>query len=148
MSTSASMICGSLLLRRYGCTTLRSREHLLEAACDRLRNEITHASSEGRDLLDPARGEEAVLRARHQIHRLDLRGEVPVQVVHLEFPLEIRDRAEAFDHGLRAPAAGEFDHELREDVDLDVLVAGECIAEKLHAFVHGEHRLLVLGVAY
>src|SRR5688572_14946975 len=89
MSTSTSMVCGSLLLRRDRRTTLRSRKHLLKAACDRFRNQLRHASAERRDLLHTARGEEAVLRARHQVHRLDFRREIPVEVVHLEFPLEV-----------------------------------------------------------
>jgi hypothetical protein len=36
------------------------------------------------------------------------------------------------------------DDELREDFDLDVLEAGESLAQKADPLVEGEHRLLVL----
>jgi hypothetical protein len=67
--------------------------------------------------------------------------------VHLELPLEIRDRAQPLDHGLRTPAPGEFDHELGEDVDLDVVAASERILQERHSLLDGEHGLLVLRVA-
>src|SRR5947208_2424802 len=121
MSTSTSMVCGSLLLRRHGRTALRSRKHLLEAASDGLGNEILDAPAERRHLLDPARGEEAVLRARHEVHRLHFGCEVAIQMMHLEFPLEIGDGPQSFHHGLRSPTAREFDHQLGEDLHLDVV---------------------------
>src|SRR5919109_2791649 len=130
MSTSTSMVCGSLLLWRNRRATLRLREHLPEAARDRFRHELVDATPERRHLLHPARGEEAVLRARHEVHGLDLGGEVPVQVVHLELPLEVGDGAQPFDHGLRAPPARELDDELREDLDLDVVMAVERVPEE------------------
>src|SRR5262249_38036254 len=70
--------------------------------------------------------------------------ESAVELVHLELPFEVGDHAEALDDRLRVPLAREFDHELAEDVDLDVGEAGERVAEKLHALLDGEHRLLVL----
>ena len=53
-----------------------------------------------------------------------------VQLVHLELPLEVGDHAEALHHRRRAPAAGEVDDELGEDVDLDVVAAGERLLEE------------------
>src|SRR5919106_341765 len=147
MSTSTSMRPRSLLLRRNRRTALGTRKHLLEAACHLLWNEVLDVAAEGRHLLHAARGEEAVLRARHQVHRLDLGSEVAVEVVHLELPLEIRDRAQALDHRRRAPAARELDDELREDVDLDVVLARERVLEKTHPLLDREQRLLVQRVA-
>src|SRR5919198_6167252 len=148
MSTSTSMVRGSLLLRRHGRAALRLRKHLPKTPGDRFGDQLVDAAPERGHFFHAARREKAVLRARHQIHRLDFRSEVPVEVMHLEFPLEIRDGAQALHHRLRPPAAREFDHELREDLDLDVVVPDEGVAEEAHPLVHGEHRLLVLGVAH
>src|SRR5947209_10832941 len=49
------------------------REQLAEAPRNRLRDELVHPAAEGCDLLDAARRDEAVLRARHHVHRLDVR---------------------------------------------------------------------------
>ena len=69
---------------------------------------------------------------------------MPVQLVHLELPLEVRDHAQALDDRLRVPPAREVDDELAEDVDLDVVEAGERAAEELDALLDREHRLLVV----
>src|SRR4030095_1689704 len=98
MRTRTSMRASLLLRadRRAGPTL---REELAEPLGACLRHEVVDVAAEGRDLLDAARGEEAVLRARHQVHRFDLGREIPVQVVHLELPLEVGDGAQALDHG-------------------------------------------------
>src|SRR5205814_3548031 len=101
------------------------REELCQTARDRGRHERRDVAAEGRDLLHAARGDEAHLRARHHVDRLHLRRERPVELVHLELPLEVRDHAEALDDRLRVPSAREVDHELAEDVDLDIAEAGE-----------------------
>src|SRR5262249_23961511 len=80
-----------LLRRRNGRTGRPVGVQLGEPAGNRRRNELVHLASERRDLLDAARGDEAVERARHDVERLDLGREQPVQVVHLELPLEVRD---------------------------------------------------------
>src|SRR5512145_1037290 len=108
MSTRTSMRA-SLLLRADRRAGPSLREELPKTACHRGRNEVVDVAAEGRDLLDSARGEEAVLRARHQVHGFDLGGQIPVQVVHLELPLEVRDGPQALHHRARAEAAGELD---------------------------------------
>jgi hypothetical protein len=64
--------------------------------------------------------------------------------MHLELPLEVGDRAQALHERACAPAAGELDDELREDVDLDVAEVFERALEERHAFLDRERRLLVL----
>src|SRR5690349_7975113 len=66
---------------------------LAEALRDHRGDEALDVAAEGRDLLDAARGDEGELRARHDVHRLDLGGEAVVEPVHLELPLEVRDHA-------------------------------------------------------
>ncbi len=48
---------------------------------------------------------------------------------------------------VRAPAAGEVDDQLGEDVHLDVAVLVQGVAEELDALLDGEHRPLVVRVA-
>src|SRR5205823_7480169 len=110
-------------------------------------HELVHLSAERRDLLYPARGDEADARARHHVDGLDLRRERPVELVHLELPLEVRDHAQALDDRLRLPLARELDHQLGEDVDLDVLEPGEGFTEEADPFLQREHRLLVRRAA-
>ena len=123
------------------------REELLEAPGDRLGHELVNVSPERGDLLHAARGDERVERARHHVHGLDLGGEMAVQLVHLELPLEVRDHAQALDDHLRVPPVREVDDELGEDVDLDVVEPGERLTQERDALVEREHRRLVLGIA-
>src|SRR5437764_9685171 len=111
----------SLLLVRQRSATAAVREHLLQARGDGVWHELFDISAERRNLLYAARGDEADLRARHHVDRLDLRGEMAVQLIHLELPLEVRDDPQALDDHLRVPAARKVDDELAEDVDLHVL---------------------------
>src|ERR671919_1422332 len=147
MRTRTSMWRLSLLLRTDGRAGPALREELPESPRHGLRNEVVHVAPEGRHLLDAARGEEAVLRARHEVHRLDLGGEIPVQMVHLELPLEVGDRPQALHHRARAEAAGELDDELGEDLHLDVLGARERLPQEGDPLVHAEQGRLVLRVA-
>src|SRR5262245_31343318 len=103
MRTRTSMRASLLLRadRRAGPTL---REELAETPGDSLRHELVDVAPEGGDLLHTARGEEAVLRARHQVHGFDLGGEIPVQVVHLELPLEVGDGPQALHHRAGAEA--------------------------------------------
>src|SRR5918992_741832 len=126
-----------------GCAGLSVRELLGQPLRDGFGYQLVHLTPEGGDLFDTARRDEAHLRARHDVDRLDLGGEMAVQLVHLELPLEIRDDTQALHDRLGLPAPGELDHELGEDVDLDVVEAGEGCAEELDAFVQREERLLV-----
>src|SRR5919109_2185058 len=146
MRTRTSM--GSLFLRIFRGSRTAAREKLCKSTCYGGRHELVDLPAEGRDLLDPARGDEADRRARHDVDRLDLRRKRAVQLVHLELPLEVRDHAQPLDDRLRVPLAREINDELGEDVDLDVLQLGESIAEKRDALVEREHRLLVVWTAH
>src|SRR5438105_11734866 len=77
MRTSTSMRPSLLAGADRGPRT-RLRVELAEAAGDRRRDELVDVTAEGGDLLDPARGDEAVLRAGHHVHRLDVGREQPV----------------------------------------------------------------------
>src|SRR6266508_2585229 len=75
---------GGLLLGVDGSSRASPRVQLGEAAGDGGGDELLDVAAEGGDLLHAARGDEAVLRARHHVDGLDLGPERPVQVVHLE----------------------------------------------------------------
>src|SRR3954447_20518089 len=111
-SSSLSMrtrtsICGcSLLLVGQRGAAATVREHLLQAARDGKGNELFDISAERCDLLHPAARNEAHLRAGHHVDGLDLRRERPVQLVHLELVLEVREHPEPLDDHLGLPAAG------------------------------------------
>src|SRR5919201_4278868 len=110
MSTSTS-ISGSLLLRRDGGSGATGGIHLPESPRYRFGHQLVDPAPEGGDLLDAAGGDEAVLRPGHQVARLHVRRERPVQVVHLELPLEVGDHSQSLDHRLRPPAAGLLAHD-------------------------------------
>ena len=69
-------------------------------------------------------------------------------MVHLGLPLEVGDHSQAFHHRLRVVLAGEVDDELVEDVDLHVVERCERLLEECDTVGEGEHRLLVMRVAY
>src|SRR6185437_17492 len=123
------------------------REELLEATGDRLRDEGRDVAAVRGDLLDAARGDEADRRARHHVDGLDIGREVPVQLVHLELPLEVGDHAQPLHDRLGLPPVCELDDELAEDVDLDVVDPADRVTEEGDALVDREHRLLVRGTA-
>src|SRR5919198_3080757 len=104
-----------LLLRADRSAGATAREELLEAPGNRVRNKLVDLAAERGDLFHAARGDEAVLRSRHHVDRLDVRRERSVQVVHLELPFEVRDHAQPLHHRLRAPAAGQKHPPTRED---------------------------------
>src|SRR5579884_148197 len=130
--------------RPLGGSGAAVREDLRESAGDGTGHELGHVAAEGRDLLHTARGDEAHLGARHHVHRLDLGRQRPVELVHLELPLEIRDDPEALDDRLRLPPAREVDDELPKDVDLDVVEARKGVAEEFDPLLDREGRLLVV----
>ena len=121
------------------------RIQLCEALRDRGRHELVNPAAERGDLLDPARRDEAVQRARHHVHGLDLRREHAVQVVHLELPLEVGDHAEPLHHRLRVVLPREVDDELGEDVDDDVLHPRERALEERDALLDGNSVCLCCG---
>src|SRR6478672_12613367 len=109
---TSTSICLSLLLGACRGAAPPFGEQLLETFRDCGRDQLVHVSPERRNLLHAARGDERVERARHHVHGLDLGGQVAVQLVHLELPLEIGDHAQALDDRLGLPAAREIDDEL------------------------------------
>src|SRR5918999_4594325 len=108
MSTSTSMgaevywLLGRILRR----TRPPVREKLPETARYRLWDELLDIAAESGDFLDAARRHEADLRARHHVDRLDLGCECAVQLVHLEFPFEVRDHAKTLHDHLCVPLQG------------------------------------------
>src|SRR2546423_567625 len=124
------------------------REELLEPSRNGLRHELGDVAAERSDLLDAARRDETHLWARHHVHRLDVRREVAVELVHLELPLEVRDDAQALHDRLRVPPAREVDDELAEDVDLDVVELRQSITQEVDTFLDRKHRLLVMWTPY
>src|SRR5215218_9498087 len=69
-------------------------ELFLQAPRHLVRDEVRYVAPEGRDLLDSARGQETVLRRRHQVDRFDVVGQMAIELVHLQLVLEVRDRAQ------------------------------------------------------
>src|SRR5439155_13814269 len=110
-------------------------------------DELGDVAPERRDLLHPAGGDEADVRAGHDVHRLDVRREVAVELVHLELPLEVRHDAQALHDRLRLPPVREVDDELAEDVDLDVGQVRKRGMQEVDALLDREHRLLVARLA-
>src|SRR5688500_18643210 len=87
-----------------------ARQRFLQSPGNRLWDKIGDIATERGDLLDSARGEETVLRRRHQVDRLDVRRQLAVELVHLELVLEVGDRAQALDDRLGPALTGELDH--------------------------------------
>src|SRR5712691_444164 len=109
------------LARILGGPGPAGREELLEALRHRVGHEGGDVAAVRGDLLDAAGRDEAHGRACHHVDGLDVGREMPVQLVHLELPLEVRDDAQPLDDRLRLPLARELDDELAKDVDLDVV---------------------------
>src|SRR6185369_16581618 len=97
-----------------------ARERFLQTLRNRLGHEVGDISTESGDLLHAARGEETVLRRCHEVDGLDVGGQLPVELVHLQFVLEIRDRAQSL-HDCAGPSLPrELDHQVRERLHADV----------------------------
>src|SRR5438270_4968213 len=102
---------------------------------------IFDAASESGELLDSAGAQETVLLARHEVDRLHVRGLVPVELVHLEFVLEVRDSAQPLDDRAGADPPREVDHEDVERLDADVVQIGGRGLDEAHSFLGGEQGL-------
>src|SRR5919112_5526894 len=109
-------------------TSLRglALELLLEPGGHAAGHEVVEGPAEGGDLLHAARAEKAVLRRGHHVDGLDVGGHLAVELVHLEFILEVRDGAQPFDDGVGAVLSREIDDQpikgfylhIREFLDL------------------------------
>src|SRR5258707_7247 len=115
------MAGGILLLVVEGGPALAGREKLPQTARDGRWYQLFDISAKGGNLLYPTGRDEADLGAGHHVDGLDIGGQRPVQLVHLELIFEVGDHPQALHDHLRVPAAGEVDHELLEDLDLDVV---------------------------
>src|SRR5436190_18185996 len=134
-------------LRIFGGSRPTLREKLGEPLGYALGHELVHLSAEGGYLLHAAGGDEADARAGHHVDGLDLGSQRPVELVHLELPLEVGDDAEALHDRLRSPFTGKVDDQLGEDVDLHILPVAERLVEECDSLVQREHRRLVRRAA-
>src|SRR5438046_10532024 len=82
-------------LWRKRCAGASGGIELFEPLRDARWNEVGDVAAELCDLLDPARGDEAHLRARHHVDGLDVGGKRAVELVPLALPLEVGADAEA-----------------------------------------------------
>src|ERR1039458_7740992 len=83
----------------------------LQPSRDFAGDEIVDPAPEGGELLHTTRRKETVLRAGHQVNRLDLRVLPAVELVHLQLVLEVRDRAQSLHDRLCPNVAGGINHE-------------------------------------
>src|SRR3954452_1579228 len=121
-----------------------ARDRFLQASRHSLGHELRDVASEDGDLLHSAGGEKTVLRRRHQVDGFDVRGQLAVELVHLELVLEVRDRAQSFDDRHGALLARIVDDQLVERLGADVAeVAGRLLDER--APVLGAEQRLVLA---
>jgi len=80
---------------------------------------------------------------------VSISGAIPlVEVVHLEFPLEVRHRAQSLDDCVRRAGSGEVDDKRRESFDGDVRRPVERVLDEPDPVFQCEHGLLVPWVAY
>ena len=70
--------------------------------------------------LMPLELQEAVLGGRHQVHALDVGVQLPIELVHLELVLEVRDCPQPLHERPSTVFAGKIDEERIKDVDFDV----------------------------
>src|ERR1039458_1509952 len=83
----------------------------LQPSRDFAGDEIVDPAPEGGELLHTTRRKETVLRAGHQVNRLDLRVLPAVELVHLQLVLEVRDRAQSLHDRLCPNVAGGLHNE-------------------------------------
>src|SRR3954469_5627817 len=101
-----------------------SGELFLQPASDALRDEAVDVAAERGELLHSAGAEETVLRAGHQVERVDVRGLHPVELTHLQLVLEVRDGAQSLDDRPGPDRLGEIHHQDAEGLRTDVREAG------------------------
>ena len=85
--------------------------------------------------------------AGHQVERFDLRGEILIEVVHLELPLEIRNCAQAFHDDRCSMACRECRHQLGERVDIDIAEMGYGLLNERNPILNLECHGLMPGIA-
>src|SRR6267142_795922 len=114
----------------------------LQRLRDVRRYELGDRRPEGDELLHTRSGKEQIVRSGHEIDHLDLRRELAVHVAHLEFELEVRQRAEPADDEARADLFRERHLQTVERADLDVGARSAGLAHERDALIGVEQRLL------
>src|SRR4051812_10596336 len=92
-------------------------EGFLQGTLHMCGNELRDVAVEDRQLLHPTGGEETVLGAGHDEHRLDLRSLLAVELGHLRLVLEVADRAQPLDDRDGSLTTRELDDEDVERLD-------------------------------
>src|SRR5918997_5029619 len=110
----------------------------LQAIRNTVGYQAVDVAPEGGELLDAAGAEETVLRTGHQVERVDLGVLHPVELVHLELVLEVRDRPQALDDALGADLAREVDDEDVERLGADVAEVRRGAVDELEALLDAE----------
>src|SRR3954468_23711023 len=138
-SSSLSMRTRTSMAKRLSS----SGELFLQAAGDALRDEAVDVTAERGELLECAGAEETVLRAGHQVERVDVRRLHPVELAHLQFVLEIGDRAQALDDRTGPDRPREVDDEHAERLGADVAQVRGGLLDERHPLVDREDRLVL-----
>src|SRR3954466_4173600 len=120
-----------------------SGELFLQATGDALRDEGVDVTAERGELLDSAGAEETVLRAGHQVERVDVGRLHTVELAHLQFVLEIGDRAQALDDRSGPNRAREVDDQDAERLCPDVAELRGGLLDERHTLLDSEDRLVL-----
>jgi hypothetical protein len=118
----------------------RSAQLFLQTRGDVRVNETLDPPAKGCEFLDAAGGDEAELWARHDVHGLDFRRLAAVELVHLEFVLEVGDRAKALHDRARADPPGELDDQRVEGLGAHPVQVGSRRRDELQALGQLEQR--------
>src|SRR3979409_1774622 len=120
-----------------------SGELFLQSAGDALGHKALDVTAERGELLHATGAEETVLRAGHEVERVDLRGLHPVELAHLELVLEVGDRAQSLDDRPGADLAREVDDEDAERLGADVGHVGRRLLDERQALLDAEDGLVL-----
>ena len=85
---------------------------VVEPADDTGRDKVFDRAAERSDFADATRRHEHVAARRREIDGLDIRSKVFVELLHLEFPLKVRNRTQPLDECRRTGALGKFYNEV------------------------------------
>src|SRR5215217_8146224 len=116
-------------------------QFFLQACSHPIGHQAAHIAAEHRQLLHPGGAKEAELWRRHHVHALDVGRHLPVQLVHLELVLEIRDRPQSLDDRLRAVLPGEVDEERIKGFYLHIAVFRQFSLDERDPLLGVEHGL-------
>src|SRR4051812_43308701 len=120
-----------------------SGELFLQTAGDAFRDKAVDVTAERGELLDSTGAQETVLRAGHQVERVDVRGLHPVELTHLQLVLEVRDGAQALDDRMGPDRARVVDHQDAERLGADVAEMPRGLLNERHPLLDPEDRLVL-----